>query len=271
MVSIKTTDLPDRTVVAYGSIRGVGDRRAKTRSAALNAVRIADWVAIHRGASRIPKKDRLGEHELFSALQACAYQATRKPRGKGAASADRDQWAKRWGMVRNFLVDQNVGLVHKMVGRLQASPMDLDDLRSEAFLALLRSVERYDPWRGVRFSTYACHAIWRSGIQAIKRSKRDAMKFVAEPDTLSPPASQCGRWAELSVDRLRRALDENRGDLTERESKVLAGRFPLGGRSRRTLLQIGAALELSKERVRQIQNEALAKLRGVLQVDPFLQ
>ena len=226
---------------------------------------------MHRGARRMPEQDRPGEHELFSALQACAYQATRKPRGKGATPADREEWAERWGMVRNFLVDQNVGLVHTMVGRLQASPVERDDMRSEAFLALLRSVERYDPWRGVRFSTYACRAIWRSAMQAIKGSKRDALKFVAEPDTLSPPAGQCGRWAELSVDRLRRALEVNRGDLTERESKVLAGRFPLGGRSRRTLLQIGAALELSKERVRQIQNEALAKLRGVLQVDPFLQ
>lgn len=271
MVSIKTADSLDRAVIDSGSIRGIGDRRATTRRAALNALRIADWVAMHRGARRIPKQDRPDERELFSALQTCAHQATRKPRGKTATSADRDEWAERWGLVRNFLVDQNVGLVYKMVARFQASPVERDDLRSEAFLALLRSVERYNPWRGVRFSTYACCAIWRSVMEAIKRSKRDGLKFVAEPDTLSQPASPSDRWAELGVDRLRRALDKNQGDLTERESKVLAGRFPLGGRSRRTLSQIGTALELSKERVRQIQIEALAKLRGVLQVDPFLQ
>ena len=253
-----------------GSIRCTADRRAKTGSAARKALRIADWAAAQAGSKHTPEQDEPSEHELFSALQACAYQATRKPRGKSVAPAERDAWSERWETMRNFLIGRNLGLAYKMVARFHSSHVDRDDLRSEAFLGLMRAVEGFDPWRGFRFSTYACHAIWRALMQVAKKSRRHELQLVAEPDILCEPYSQGNRWEELRVDRLLRALHANQGDLTERESAVLAGRFPVSGGSKCTLSQIGEALEISKERVRQIQNEALMKLRVVLRADPFL-
>lgn len=271
MVSVTTASWPDKAGMAFGSIRCPADRRAKTRAAAQKALRIADWLAAQAGSNHPAAQDAPDEHELFAALQACAYRATRRARGKTVTPAERYQWAERWRTIRNYLIARNLGLAYKMVARFRTSQVDRDDLRSEAFLALLRAVERFDPWRGFRLSTYACHAILKTMMQAVRRSKRYGLQLVDEPELPSEPDSQGNRWAELRVDRLRCALHLNQGDLTERESTVLAGRFPMGGGSQRTLSQIGDTLGLSKERVRQIQNVALAKLRDVLQADPLLQ
>ena len=76
---------------------------------------------------------------------------------------------------------------------------------------------------------------------------------------------------ELCLGRLRRALDCNLGELTEVEATVLAHRFfTEERRSERTFQEIGVLIGLSKERVRQIQNIALEKLREVLEFDPVL-
>ncbi len=75
------------------------------------------------------------------------------------------------------------------------------------------------------------------------------------------------------VDELRRVLFENAADLNSVERRVLDARFALdqpaeragpGGR-RKTLDQVGALLGVSKERVRQIQNQAMGKLRAALE------
>ena len=75
----------------------------------------------------------------------------------------------------------------------------------------------------------------------------------------------------LYVERLRRALQANTGELTDMESTILARRFPQNDQPRSTLQQIGLAVGLSKERVRQLQNSALQKLREVLAADGLLQ
>lgn len=271
MISDKALSCSDEAVVNSGPKRRMADRQAKTRSAANEARRIAAWVAAQAGANHKPQHERPDEHVLFAALQTCAYRATQKVGGKPLTPVERDQWARRWRLVRDYLIGQNLGLAYKMAGRFQTSHIDQDDLRGEAFLALVHAVEGFDPWRGPRFSTYACHAIVYALGKAAKKSSRHQLRFAAEAETRNLPRSNGSRWLELYVERLRSALRENHGDLTEQESTVLVGRFPLGGGSRRTLSQIGDTLGLSKERVRQIQNSALTKLRDALQADPFLQ
>ena len=76
--------------------------------------------------------------------------------------------------------------------------------------------------------------------------------------------------APTTVDRLRRALELNTAQLTDRESTVLAWRFAMDGGNSRTLAEVGEALGLSKEGVRQIQNRGLGKLRKALDDDQFI-
>lgn len=67
--------------------------------------------------------------------------------------------------LRNRLVRRHLGLVHLAVKRMRIDPELHDDLVHEGIFGLLRAVERYDPERGTRFSTYAMYWI-RSEVTA---------------------------------------------------------------------------------------------------------
>jgi RNA polymerase sigma factor (sigma-70 family) len=125
---------------------------------------------------------------------------------------------------------------------------------------------------GFRFSTYACNAIARSLLRIRKQASRHHERFPVQHDvSLEQPDEPEDQHTELAVERLNRVLRRNLGELTELESQVIAQRFPPGPEPRLTYREIGEAVGLSKERVRQIQNVALDKLREVLSQDPMLQ
>jgi RNA polymerase primary sigma factor len=75
----------------------------------------------------------------------------------------------------------------------------------------------------------------------------------------------------LYAERLNLALAGNLAELTPLETRVIAQRFPRFSGHRQTFREIGDTVGLSKERVRQVQNRALGKLREALAIDPVLQ
>lgn len=248
------------------SMRHLADRRVRTPKAAREAMRIAELVAAGAASDQAPD-----EKDLFAALNVCAYRATRRAWRKAIPAPERAAWVRRWKLIRDFIVERNVGLVYSTLTRFRPNSGEWEDLRSEAFLALVRAMEGFDPWRGFRFSTYACSAILRALIHASRKAQKYRLQFPLELDVGREIPEQEEAESDLYVERLRQALDRNLGELTEREAKVLARRFPLDGKLRLTLQEIGVALGLSKERVRQIQKSALNKLREVLEADPVLQ
>ena len=266
MVVLNTEGYYSEIGIDPRSLRCLADRRARTPKAAAAAVEFAERLTTdgHAGQEQ-------NEMEQFAALNACAYRATRRGGRRPVLPSERNLWATRWKIIRDHIVDQNLGLVYATLTRFHPRQADWDDLRSEAFLALVRAVEGFNPWRGFRFSTYACSAIMRSLVHASKKVSRQRLHFPMELDVEREVAGRDDARAELYLDRLRQALDANLGELTERESKVLAKRFPMDGASRLTLEEIGDDFGLSKERVRQIQRMALTKLRTVLEADPALQ
>lgn len=214
----------------------------------------------------------LDEQNLFRALHACAYRASSRLAMKKYTPSQRDRWGRRWQIIRDYLVEQNLPLVYSMLGRFNTRDLDHDDVLSEALFGLSQAVERFNPWRGFRFSTYACHAIHRAMIRSSKSTGSYRRLFPVQHDTAFERPVQPESKDTLYVERLLRALDANLGQLTELESKILDKRFPTQqDRRRLTLQQVGEFVGLSKERVRQIQNHALAKLRVVLEADPALQ
>jgi RNA polymerase sigma factor (sigma-70 family) len=254
----------DHTDIDPEAIRFIQDHRVKTKAAATHAAGVAERI-------RNGEAGELDEMTLFTALQTCAYRAARQPRGKRVAASERMEWAGRWKMIRDFIVEQNLGLVYAMITRFGAKDLDWDEQRSEALFALVRAVDGFNPWTGFRLSTYACNAITRSLIHLSKRTTSQRLRFPIEHEAwLERPTREDG-WSELFADRLRHALSENLGDLTDREAAVLGWRFPLNGGRSLTLGEIGEAIGLSKERARQIQEIALDKLRVVLTSDPALQ
>ena len=242
------------------------DRRIKTQAAAGRAIEIS-----HRIAGGRWEHENRDEQELFRALHACAYRATRRPGRRGNSTKERSMWAKRWELIRDHVVERNMPLVHSMMGRFDARGLDHDDILSEAMFALVQAVERFDPWRGFRFSTYACLAIHRAMIRSSKSTSRYRRLFPVQHDASFERPEEPANGDGLHVERLRRVLDGNLGRLTDLESAILFKRFPRTREEcRLTLQQIGKAVGLSKERVRQIQNEALGKLRAILEADLIL-
>jgi RNA polymerase sigma factor (sigma-70 family) len=235
------------------------DHRIETRGAAGAALSIAEWI--ERGAGG----EAPDEMALFTALHTCAYRV-KKSSGDGEAT----EWRNRWAVIREYLVESNLGLVHLMIKRYRSIELDEDDLLSDGMYGLARAVEKFNPWRGYRFSTYACNVIARALMRRAKMSSGHHRRFPVQQDaSFERPTPPADAEMELRVERLQQALHRNLGDLTELETMVLSRRFPDQG-PRLTYEQIGDGIGLSKERVRQIQNVALGKLRGVLSEDPML-
>jgi RNA polymerase sigma factor (sigma-70 family) len=245
----------------------IPDPRLRTKTAAKTAIRMAERLLAAYDLNPKPA----GEHELFTAMHTCAYRAGRRGRRKPVPTEERVSWARRWKVIRDHVVERNLGLAFSMIGRFRAGHPDWEELRGEALHALVRAVEGFNPWRGFKFSTYACNAIYRALLQESRKASRRRLQFRIGTDERSEQPERVDTWSELYVDRLHQALDRNLGDLTTRESVILEGRFPMNGDKGLTLGEVGVKLGLSKERVRQIQNRALGKLRDVLDADPVLQ
>jgi RNA polymerase sigma factor (sigma-70 family) len=243
----------------------VGEEWLHTAAAKRRAITIAESDLATGQQNAAPD-----EQSLFTALRVCAYWAG-KPNGDGpVASAGQEQWARRRRVIRDYLVQRNLGLVYWALPRFAAKSGDDGPLLSDALLALLQAVDCFDPWRGIRFSSYAVTAIQHALIYRRTHEQRYRRRFPASFDVAFEHPVRRDENTELYEERLHRALDANLGDLTLLEARVLAQRYPLDHEPPSTLRAIGGAEGLSKERVRQIQNRALRKLREVLVADLVL-
>jgi RNA polymerase primary sigma factor len=234
---------------------------------ARQAAAVAGWVVNGTGL-----KQDADEQVLFKALRTCARLAGRGNTRQLSEPPRSVLWEERWQAVRSYIVEKNMGLAYSVVHRVGSRKVNEDDLLSDALLGLTRAVDQFNPWKGYRFSTYACTVIARDLMRRCKRETSYRKLFPVQHEvTLERPPAKPDTGTELYVERLQRVLDGNTGNLTELESRILSQRFPEDPESRLTFLEIGATVGLSKERVRQIQNIALDKLRKVLDEDPVLQ
>jgi len=244
------------------------NHRMKTKAAIEQAITMVDQVRQAQFSDGI----RLEENELFIALHTCAFRASHPETGKRDATEQHRKWVERWEILREYIVEQNLGLVYSMIGRLGSRKVDEDDMQSEAMFALSRAVDRYNPWRGYRFSTYACNVIARALMRRGKQQSHYRRLFPVQHEmTFEKPQAMPDLDSDVYVERLQRIMGDNLGQLTELESTILSRRFPARDEVALTFKEIGDEVGLSKERVRQIQNIALTKLRTVLELDPLLQ
>ncbi len=230
------------------------------------AAAVARWTVSGVGLKAEPD-----EQGLFIALRTCGKLAGRSMSGRADKTPRSKLWEDRWQAVRSHLVEKNMGLAYSVVHRVGSRKVNEDDLLSDALLGLTRAVDQFNPWKGYRFSTYACTVIARDLMRRCKRETSYRRLFPVQHDVaMERPTRRADTGTELYVERLQRVLGNNLGELTELETRILAQRFPEDAESRLTFLEIGHMVGLSKERVRQIQNIALQKLRRVLTEDPVL-
>ncbi len=238
----------------------------------------AAWPGPAEGVGRIRPDD---ETLLFKQLHYCGRRLSRIYRSahkKPTRSARRAYglWANRYHLIRTRLTEGNLGLVYDLIGRSRFDSLDREEMTSEGMMALLRAVDTFDPWRGFRFSTYACNAILRAfsraAFQDSKRRAKIAGPWDPEFEDGKTPEIRHDDQRALFAERLRSILRMDHAALTSVEKTVLARRFPLnGGRHRQTLEDIGKQMHVSKERVRQIQLSAIGKLRRAIGSDVVLQ
>jgi RNA polymerase sigma factor (sigma-70 family) len=136
-------------------------------------------------------------------------------------------------------------------------------------MALLRSVEKFDVARGFKFSTYACRAILKSFNRLATKTGRYRQHFPTEFDPELERSDYDVHKHEIqwddSLEALREILVRNRARLSEVERTIVLERFAITTRGKgRTLAEVGKLVGLTNERVRQIQNLALDKIRLAL-------
>lgn len=160
----------------------------------------------------------------------------------------------------------NEGLIHAVIRREGSGALSYEEALQAGRIGLWRALLGYDPARGTAFSTYAWVAIRRH----VRRAATEIVRDAALRSLLVPLDQAVDPWRRVAE----RSLDENLDralvhdallalvfQLPDRLRRIIVARYGLDGVLPRSLRQLGADLGLSHERIRQLQQEALAWLR----------
>jgi RNA polymerase primary sigma factor len=155
-------------------------------------------------------------------------------------------------------MEQHEGLIHAFIRRQGGGDIGYEEALQAGRIGLWHAIWGYDPTRGTTFSTYAWVAICRQIHQRAKELSREVEVWSQEvpPSWIVPDPAE-GLERELTQEVLRDLVSQ----LPERLGQVIVARYGLGERPPCTLKQLGEELGLTRERVRQLQQDALAWLR----------
>lgn len=182
---------------------------------------------------------------------------------------DADRWRQRYISLRNQIVEGNRKLVYRAVHSRVRDTQLAEECAAECHIVLIRAVAAYNPWLGIRFSTYAFTCLLRELTRLLQRSGKDRLRqAVSFDDSLAEDHFE----EEANVDPLSELAPSVNKFLTpdcklldDREKQVLIHRFGFGSDGTTvTLKDIGKRMHVSKERVRQLQMSGLRKLRESL-------
>jgi RNA polymerase sigma factor (sigma-70 family) len=155
------------------------------------------------------------------------------------------------------LLQEHEGLIHYIVRRQWSGEAEYADLIQEGRIGLWLAILRYEPERGLAFSTFAGRAIRNRVWNAVEWASK-------AQGWLEPQRAGDSLGAILAVwqeQQLHQALQDELGCLPERLRQVIELAYGWGGEAPLKLAAIGRQLGLTRERVRQLRNEGLGLLR----------
>jgi len=234
--------------------------------------------AVDQTIAAAPQLMKAGEERVmflrfnYSKLRLSKLQRLIKKSGLTRKRADEFLfWHRRFEHFREYLVRTNLALVLAMAKRTRLGDVDFAEIVSEGNMALIRAVDKFNVDRGFKFSTYACRAILKAFSRTALKASRHRTRFPVEFE----PEMEKSDWTdrrrdaveEDCIDELKAIVDRNLADLSQVEVTVIRRRFnwKQDEESPLTLEEVGQIIGVTKERVRQIQNKALAKIRAVLE------
>jgi RNA polymerase sigma factor (sigma-70 family) len=234
-----------------------------------------DWQRFIDVVTKIPMFNRQQELQLFRRYNFLKFLAAEKMKNInlhsfcGKAAYQAQEFLDEANRLKNLIIEANLKLVVRIAGR--HSGANLGDLVSEGNIALMRAVEKFDYTKGFRFSTYASWVISRAFARYLPAEQAMMGSELPDEDFQIAAAENTGSDDIDNAHRsLTQAIEQN---LSEREQHVIRYHFGLAGtmvkKEFKTLKQIGEDLGVTKERVRQIELEALSKLRQTLSPEEF--
>lgn len=245
-------------------------------------VHVPEWTEVPQVPEEVAtrakgkrKLTRAEEEHLFLSYNYARYRLNRlieaqRRRFSTPRARTMLRWFARALDCRARIVRANMALVLAMAKRTRIPNVDFAEMVSEGNMALLRSVEKFDVSRGFKFSTYACRAILKGFNRLATMTGKYHRRFPAEYDPEMEPSDYDVRKHDMqledSVDDLREILARNQANLSDVERVIVMERFAIGAAQpkRRTLTEVGRIVGLTNERVRQLQNLALRKLRTAM-------
>ena len=177
--------------------------------------------------------------------------------------------------VKKAIIETNMALVVSIAGKHLAAGGQMSELVSEGSVALMAAVEKFDYARGYRFSTYASWAIVKGFARLIPTEAKRPDRAGGADFTNLPVNLRLEQLPDImAVEQAHQDLQTIiKNNLDEREQYIILNHYALAPeiirKKPKTLKQIGDALDLSKERVRQIELQALQKLRQSLSPEQF--
>ena len=170
----------------------------------------------------------------------------------------------------NKLVRHNLQFVVSVAKQYRHRGVPFADLIAEGNMGLIRAAHKFDPTKGVKFISYAVWWVRNSMIECI-----DAYQKNDENADLDEKISNEDGCFDYKYDTINEDFEEqlnligNRKEtvdtllkcLQERERKIIIMYYGLNGEDELTLDEVGVKLNLTNERVRQIKDNALSKLK----------
>ena len=166
--------------------------------------------------------------------------------------------------VKAILITSNLRLVVSIAKKFNEPSHSFDELISEGNVALMRSVEKFNFALGNRFSTYATYAIQRHFFRISHKSRQYRNRFASDDEPVKDRAEEVSDHESCSPDQvnyLKTLFSKFLHQLESREQQIVLARFGFNGDKPKTFRQLGTEMGVCKERIRQIQTRAIAKLR----------